>query len=364
MDNQYLNFIKEWDQWFSVGYSGHKEYILFDLLEWLTLLFKYDSQKWKLYFSRAMEIMDIVDKFADNRIGLELDVLFSRAAVKESISCVSDILNSRNISKKDKIYVISGLFKELLEANSIKLEDTVFLWNFLYDNLYGGSYTDKEEISNLKEYIIDYFKENNYPNEMLDRYLHIKEVKEYYLYSKTLDKKPKVIPENYQDCIIYIEKLFDSGEIIWEECCSFINLLKNNRPKNTTEYINRIINLLVKRKNMYEWRGDGVYDVYKAVFPFIDEDMEWILLEKSIENLNNEKSVPRWAYLIGDVLQNLCLLHAESFSIEEIETVVEAIIDMHLRFLSGNYRFIYIKDNILTKSNNVETWADLIKGLN
>lgn len=364
MDNQYLNLIKEWDQWFSVGYSGHKEYILFDLLEWLTLLFKHDFQKWKLYFSRVMEITKIVNKFADNRIGIEFDVLFSRAAVKESISCVGDILNSRNISKKDKIYVLSGLFKELLEDGSIELEDTVVLWCFLYENLYGDSYTDKEEISNLKEYIIDYFKENNYPNEMLDRYLHIDEVKDYHVYSKTLEKKQKVIPENYQDCIIYIEKLFDSGEIIWEECCSFIKLLKNNRPKNTNEYINRIINLLVKRKNTYEWRGDGVYDVYKAVFPFIDEDAEWILLEKNIENLNNEKSIPRWAYLIGDVLQNICLLHAESSSIEEIEIVVKAIIDMHIRFLSGNYRFIYLRDNILTKSNNVETWADLIKELN
>ena len=365
MDNKYLDFIKEWDQWFSVGYSGHKEYILFDLLEWLKLLFERDSKKWKAYFSDVMQISEIINRFADNRIGLELDILFSVAAIKESISAVGDIFNSRHIYIKDKVYVLSELFQKLLADNSIKLKDTIVLWNFIYNSLHGDSYTDKDELSKLKDAIIDYLKKNNYPNEMLDSYLCINEVNYYSLYTSICDvKQEDCVCETYQDYITYIEELFSNEKTVWKECCTFIKLLKVNRPKNTNEYINRIINLLITRKKSYEWRADGVYDVYKAIFQFIDEDIEWLLLEKNIEKLENEISISRWVYLIGDVILNTCLLHAESFSIEEIENVVRAIIDMHIRFISGNYRFNYIKDNILIKGNKLETWEELIQELN
>lgn len=364
MDDQYLNYIKEWDEWFGVGYSGHKEYILFDLLEWLTLLFKHEPKKWKVYFNKTIQISNIVNKFADNRIGLNFYVIFATAAIKESIQSLGDIFNSITINRKDKIFVLSRFLQKLLMDNSIELENSVILWNFICQNLLYGDYADKEEMSNLKDSIIDYLNRNNCPTEKLESYLEINKVRDDYKLTKTIERKQEQVHEADEENLVNLEKLFDSGKTIWDDCCSFLKQLEDNRPKNTSEYVSRIINLLIRRKETYEWRGDGVFDVYRAIFPLIDEETEWFILEKNIENSSNQNSFSRWAYLIGDIILNVCLLHAESSSLEEIEHMVTAIIDMHVRFISGNYRYDYINDNILVAGKKMDTWEDLIRELN
>lgn len=369
IENEYIEYLKEWSKWFSISYIDDREYILYDLYDFLELLLRNTPEKWKDYFSSVLNLSKTISMIGSDDTKLMIDVEIATAAMNCSKNDLWNFINNMDDEGSYLLYVLNRVIVDFLDnqcitgvsQKSLSIDDLIFIWDYIYKNSDDDS-NSQSELYRLKESIVNYLVRFNLWDSQIKRFTNINSVNDRLAQLSKVNNVEK-IEKTYEEIISYINDQRERKYPDWRGCIDLIDYVEKYRPKTMKEDINQIISFTKIKFNTYSIVNTDIEDIYNRVFRFIDDEMKWdIIYFHVIDTLKNIESYDSWLSYIAGNLSKLLIMKSNEFKIEDLEKQIKLIIEMHERILTGNFRCNYLMENkIEFKNCACNNWKEFLE---
>ena len=124
----------------------------------------------------------------------------------------------------------------------------------------------------------------------------------------------------------------------WDFVVELIQKYKKEDNHNIEECSINMYNLLMQREGGYYWEFDGANRAFEAIFPYLDKEQVRGILDNLISNYFGleTSSDESKLFSINSDLENFSYCYYETLEIQEGETALKIILEMHNGWLTGN----------------------------
>ncbi|RST76218.1 ATP-binding protein [Siminovitchia acidinfaciens] len=383
----------------SIGYVGRKEYSLFTPLQWYKRLDKLNNSIWGNLGLELLNISKNASELGDNRAAVFIDSAVATSAGREGYQSLWKFANLNHKWNKQWLQTIFDGVISSFEAGHFAEEELIAIWElstnifFVYDSAdrYDTDNTlGKIYIADIKEGILLAANRLGYSNikpklKQIAKY-------EFGLERTTREIHSFIIPNRWFDCNDKDNKIVESfindiksisceeamnrtieqyttnkNLFRWDFVVELIQKYKKEHNHKIEECSIAMYNLLMERESGYYWEYDGANRAFEAIFPYLDKDKIRAILDNLISNYFSSETSSDEVKLfsINSDLENFSYCYYETLAIQEGETALNLILEMHNVWLTGNgilpLKTYYTINEALDMPEN---WLDFCNKLN
>lgn len=374
----------------SIGYTGRKEYSLYNPLKWFEVIECEDKELWKSIGIELLNISKIASKLGDNRAGIFINSSVAQSAGKQGYKVLWEFAN---ISEKWDMEWVQTIFDGIissLESNDFTLEELEAIWKVAKDIFYIDSYAKtydsnnnirKIYITDIKEAILLAAERLGYEDigsklekiAKAEYMLNRNELNNYAYRLPTRWFESKVVSDSYEiigsmsceDALEYVIEQYMLKDTIfrWDMVSAVIYKYENENFEEIQICIDRMFELLMQRNNKGYWESDGVSKVYETIFKYLDEEKVNLVFNKIISNYfsSRDDTYEYKLYGISSDLENFTYCYYRNLSLDDNVNALKTILDMHTSWITGNGT-LKMK-NHYKKMNEIELpkdWIDFV----
>lgn len=358
-------------KWDVIGYSDHKEYALWPLLQYFEEIVDINSSEWKTRGIELYKISNIVENKGNNRAFYEIKSQISKAAAKSGIQDVWSLI-SVDEDYRFSLDLLNTELLTLLEGIS-DIEDFKIAWIFSCGTLSWYNFEDRVKLRTVYTKLISKGKElgfeaiENIFNEISSEHVKItlnSESKSYMNPSESVYKE-KLESENkeIQDilCTLKTDEIIDflktdrnlftrwkPLEIAWDIIDS-----RNEIDDKVAEQFKTIV---FSKLEAYSWENSGNEKIIKKLLPVLKEKLLWELANYNLNNFNIGDSY----YTFKSNMHFITLLLIKVISKEYLIDIFDEELKCHEKWITGcnhinfNYELSTQECNILKPKNFME----------
>lgn len=349
-------------RWSFISYSNHKEYILYDFLEWYQQLAKVRPEVWETQGVKFLEISQLVSQIGDNRASEYIEAAVVSSAAKCGVNSLWRLVVAEG---KDRAWlnnpnIIADGIISLLEDGVVCEKDLLsfwalgiscFSWQQEYDRCYLRDlhtaiqlaaerlhFNIEEKVDQLGKYDFsdnDQYDHYRFPRRWFSRNELGSSDEELPRLLQALEAIPIVEAISY----IFVKKQNGEGRAghIWHGIAHCAQRLKIEESVNYASLVEQLFNLLKSREAIYPWgRYDSADVAYEALIPLLDEQQRWNIVQDIVGRINNEPDSAIWLDATTLNLNQLIFERTKLIGVEAWLKGVENLINMHECWITGN----------------------------
>ncbi|MDD4600476.1 hypothetical protein SDC9_15059 [bioreactor metagenome] len=384
---QYIYEANKKMRWSFISYSNHKEYILYDLLEWYQQLAKVRPDIWENQGVKLLEISQLVSQIGDNRASEYIEAAVVSSVAKCGVNSLWRIVVAEG---KDRAWldnpsiIVDGIIS-LLEDSVVCEKDLLsfwalgigcFSWQQEYDRCYLKDLLTAIQLTaerldfNIEEKLDQLGKCDFLDKDQYDHYRFPGR-----WFRGVVGSSDEELPKLFQDldavplaeAISYIFAKKQNGEgrasHIWHGIAHCAQRLQIEKPGNYAMLLKQLFDLLKSREVIYPWgRYDSADVAYEALIPMLDEQQRWSIVQDVVDRITDEPDSAIWLDATTQNLNQLIFERAKLVGVEAWLKGVDNLLNMHERWITGN-GFLPEDVHIEIPSSSAEgipqTWAQL-----
>lgn len=368
-------------RWSFISYSNHKEYILYDLLEWYQQLAKARPDVWENQGVKLLEISQLVSQFGSNRASDYIEAAVASSAAKCGVNSLWRIVVAEG---KDRVWlenpsiIVDGIIS-LLENSVVCEKDLLsfwvlgigcFSWQQKDDRCYlkdlrtaiqlAGKRLEfniekkLEQLGNIDFFVEDQYDHYHFPGRWPRRLEARNSDEEISKLFQALDAIPLAEAISY----LFTKKQNGAGHAgyIGHGIAHCVQRLKIEKSEDYTMLLNQLFDLLKSREAIYSWeRYDSADVAYEALIPMLSEDQQWSIVQDVIERITDEPDFAIWLDATRQNLNQLIIERSKLVGVEAWFKGMNNLLNMHERWITGN--------GFLPESGRIEIPSDLAEGI-
>lgn len=355
-------------KWDVVGYSDHKEYALWPLVQYFEKMVEINNNEWKNRGLALYKISSIVESKGSNRAFSEIQSQISKAAAKDNIQ---DVWELRCVDE-DYRFSLDLIYEELLILfeNINDVQDLKLGWMFGCSILSWYNSEDRIKLGNLYNTLISKGKELGIEtieailNEISPQHVKIalkSEKKSYsssseWDYNIRLDEENKEITDIFSnltaDEIVNFLKTNRSSMFRWKSLEIAWDIIESRKELNS-KMVTQIKNVTLSKLETYSWENSGSEKIIKKLLPMLNEELLWELAKYNLINF----SVGDDYYTFKSNMQFIISLLVGEVSKEYVFDIFDEELKCHEKWITGcnhiNFEYELATQNCqLPKPNN------------
>lgn len=384
---QYIYEANKKMRWSFISYSNHKEYILYDLLEWYQQLAKVRPDVWGNQGVKLLEISQLVSQIGDNRASEYIEAAVVSSAAKCGVNSLWRIVVAEGKDRAwlDNPSIIADAIIGLLEDGVVCEKDLLsfwalgigcFSWQQEYDRCYLKDLRAAIKLAserlgiNIEEELdqlgkCDFFDEDQYDHYRFPGRWFRGEVGSSDEELPKLFQAIEAVPLAEAISYIFAKKQNGEGRAghIWHGIAHCAQRLQIEKPGNFAMLLKQLFDLLKSREVIYPWgRYDSADVAYEALIPMLDEQQRWSIVQDVVNRITDEPDSAIWLDATTQNLNQLIFERAKLVGVEAWLKGVDNLLNMHERWITGN-GFLPEGVHIEIPNSSVEgipqTWAQL-----
>lgn len=343
--------------WGLISYTGHKEYVMEELIPWFEKLIRNDPKTWREEGKKVLEISQEASKVGDNRLELYVLNLMSIAVAKSGAYDMSLYYNGKNIDRSllEEPHILLDGIIGLLEDYKLTENDALIFWVIGIGTLNWKKEIDRVYLNDLKNAILIAAERNNLSG--IDEQLELLGTAEYNANGSNLryktpdrwyfeykdeedgwsDLKVKLEKSEIDSAIIelknYKQNKFYQERFFWKGISLLCSRVQKERSINFINQRNELQQLI--SSTPYEWNTESIVLGYQSFIALIDEDETWQFM-KTMLNVNIDWDRSYWLTPLSELLNSFSLSYADSADVEVLKLYFNQILDTHLKWINGN----------------------------
>lgn len=321
-------------KWFTIAFSGHKDYNLYYEGIWLEAIFKKKPEFWKTDGIKLLNLSEKVSELGDNRSSNYVNKLLMFGAIKTSPSDALQLYNHIESSNNYWRTYLTDAIIDHFEQLCPDIDRAKLIWIFCCGYLYWSQYSDRKEILHVKNTILgsDFAKSNP------ELILFMKETNPIYFDIDYLDKidenEPKTNDFNMVDSIeSNLDKLFNSVQSNPELLLEIIKKIKIERPSNFNDLISQIHKYLLKGQEETFWGNNRDGEIYEEFIPVLSEEKKWEIgynIVRVFYDIDEHQNY----YAFSENLNYFCL-YFDNRNLQYLTEGYNRILKMHNNWIYG-----------------------------
>ncbi len=358
-----------------IGYSGHKDYSLYNTLNWFKTLEK-DKISWDYPGLYLLNISESASLMGDNRASVPIDGAVATVIGHHGVNAIDKFLRIINPPDWNGLTII-------LDAVIASLENCYFTGGEILD-LWKTVVT----ITNINHDLPEYDSNNSHRIIYLVhlRYAIMKHIENNQVYADLPEEMRRFAPFEYDircgpESIMFIipDRWFEKSmtntrakefiekieamdneqafiellEIIesqapsrWDSCQGFIEKLISS-GSDVSLYLNKVLEMILQSREKNYWEYDGVYRLLEFIFPLTNEIQRSLLLKDIYAHYTHRP----YMYNLCDDFDKFLFWHNNDLSHDEKLRVVTATLNMHRQWITAfgtlDYTPKYINDETI-----------------
>lgn len=379
-----------------IGYVGRKDYSLYTPLNWFKRVAEQKPDIWKQEGLLLLNLSDYASDIGDNRAYVSILGAVAEAAGKAGVNSLFQFAGmAQNSSLPWKETVFDGVISAL-ERDALSEADLTALWECATEHfmvrLSGGGAFDRDDernriyVADIHEGIRLCSQRMGYENievklrDIAPREFSQKRVKR--------EETSQIVPERWYDSpwekpsvrdfiaevgMASPDEIFNMAlqrytrnDFSWEFIVYFIDRAKLASPECITRHKSDILGMLQNRDPHYCLEWDGCYQVYDALFPYLDESditRLWHWLVDSYRCRYSDYMESADYGLMTDITQFTFALFSR-YSWENNLSALREILKMHCIWQTGDEIFTLHPRYNLRDLSSVNSWAEFCSQLN
>lgn len=357
--------------WDVIGYSNHKEYALWPLLEYFKEIVNIDASEWKTRGIELYKLSNIVEIKGSNRAFSEIQGQISEAAAK---SGVEDVWSLRSVDE-DYRFSLDLLCEELLILlkDFTDIEDLMLTWVMSCGTLSWYNSEDRRKIEKVYINLVSRAKELGYEeienilNEISPEHVKIAFKTEHKSYTNPSKTEYKVKVENENKELADILSTLKTSDIIdffksdrelysrWSSLEIAWDII-DSREELNVKIAEQFKSIVFSRLETYSWENSGSERIIKKLITFLKEKLVWELALYNLNNFNIGDSF----YTFKSNMNFILRLLVEDISKEHLIYIFDEELKCHHKWISGcehiniNYEFLPQESNLLKPGSFME----------
>lgn len=318
--------------WFQIGFSSHKDYNLYDDIEWLQPILRIKPQLWKSFGLRLLLLSNVVTEIGDNRAGSKVHKILINSALRSSlVEGYGFYLILKNNSPVYRGFLIDSLLDYASDFTKNEKELKYF-WLIGCGLTYNHEYEDKKVIYNIKNKIrsnslikpeiIDFMQETNNIDFNIEK---LSEVKDDYAEKENIPLKG--IPFEL------LQKFIGNSGEDWRYLKRIIDSALESYPERTEEIIREVFPFVLKSISLTVLGYGGVKELYEILIPKLSVCERWMIVQSCVDALYDKDKYAS-LYSISRVIEELCLTLCHN-DLHLLEKGYSRLIQMHEDWISG-----------------------------
>ncbi|UDF17179.1 ATP-binding protein [Bacillus pumilus] len=371
-------------KWGMISYTGHKEYILDELLPWFEALIKYNPEIWIEEGKKILEISQEASKVGDNRMEIYIQEIMSIAVAKSGPENMWLYYNAQNVEDNllDNPHMIIDGIIGLLEDSIITEIEALTFWIIGLGVLNWKKEIDRCYLRDLKQAILITSELSGLSN--IDEKLEQIGEAEYNAYGSDVKyKTPNRWFNEYEDndsewlalrgkltdvdIDSAIDKLYSYRSLdSYRDYVLFkgVSLICNRvSVERTFNFIGQVDNLKkIMLNTPSTWEVTWLANAYKSLLPLITPREKW-KFTKEVLRINVDISKVYWINSFSELLNAILLEYAKQNGQDTIKMYFNEILATHLMWINGNgnlpkiISIDFIEEDPMFR---IETWGDFI----
>lgn len=324
-----------------IGFSEHKDYSLYSAKDWFDAYVKIAPDKWREFGISLLILSEKASDLGDNRANNSIAKSVLGAAIANDLADAYVIGYKMVYDFKFNHALIVQTYKSLLQTRATPKQTLIHYWILACSSLYLHDYNDRKELIEIKSAILDaaYLADSEdlerVLKELFPTHFHIDRITD--KESSQHTRRP-TLPFQDFDCNLNWCFQQDSykNELLIDLIHSNSYLALNYSQKK--DKVALIYSHLLQSIDVSGWKYDGIDQVYYELFPLIDFEKRWAILERYISAFycedksylySLEKTIDRFCLnsslsdssLLKDGLANILKLHCQWLSSFDTESI-------------------------------------------
>lgn len=333
-------------KWDVVGYSDHKEYALWPLLQYFEKIVDINSSEWKTRGIELYKVSSIAESKGNNRAFSEIQSQISKAAAKSGIQ---DVWKFRNVDEEYR-FSLELIYTELLILieNINDIEELKVAWIFSCGILSWYNYEDRIKLGSVYNKLISKGKELGFETiediiyEISSEHVKIALKSESKSYISSSESEYNIKLESEKKEIQDILTTLTTDEII-DFLKTERNLVYRWKPleiawdiiESRNEIDDRVAyqfkTIIFSKLETYSWENSGNEKIIKSLLPILKEELLWELANYNLNNFNIGDSY----HTFKSNMHFITLLLIEKVSNEYLINIFDEELKCHKKWMTG-----------------------------
>lgn len=331
-------------KWFQIGFSTHKDYNLYDELEWLKPVLRNNPELYKSLGIRLLALSNIVTDTGDNRADYAVHKILMNSAMRSSLRDGYEFyLILKNNSRVYRGFLIDSLLDYASDFTKNEKELKYF-WLIGCGLTYNHAHEDKKVIYNIKNKIrsnslikpeiIDFMQETNNIDFNIEK---LSEVKDDYAAKEPIP----ILNDPFEILQEYIE---NNGED-WRYLKRIINSALESNPGRANEVVRKAYSYVMKSFSNVVLGYGGVKEIFNFLIPRISINERWTLANRLLEVIYDKED--EWNFhTIAKILEELCLALSQN-DLYLLERGFNSIVKMHEDWITGFGNYVVRGEEVI-----------------
>ncbi len=330
VDKKLMESVDSQLKWEVVNYVDHKEYAVYQILEWYREIIKYDKCLWNEFGLQLYKQSLIASKIGSNRASGKVEEEFAKAAYNNGIDSYWDLLNINRDIYFDIELMYLVLFEAIEKCNNEEEAYIIWIWAvgilswYNKDDRQGFNAIiktlDNKALKCAWKRIIGKIKArfplymSFYQSELQDGDIY---TSKYALEKNNMleDYKKNITAMSDETILDTINKIEKSNYQIWDYLCEAIKVFKSRC--SIRKNMNDIIAIVKKRDERYSWEQTGIRTVIQLLIDDFTEEDLWNLIDGF--NLYFENYSDKPSFSLNNNIHYVCIYGFKKFLPERLK---------------------------------------------
>jgi hypothetical protein len=336
--------------WGRVGYSGHKDYSIYEPMEWFKILSQRDAAAWRDLGIRLLAVSEHASEVGDNRLGFDTRMTVADAMTAEGISAVRTLASANSTRNATdwlgwESYMFFHWLIQCTAREDLTRHDLLHMWCLGIGIMWWEFDSDYADLAALRDGIIERARLSGYndidvaieklgPLEFAAK--PKKERRETRLWFESSDSIVPCAgdPNKFVQSVVNAPAGQPSIEdyIAAVECFEKCSVSIRRDTKLAGDLLTRFLER--RDQDFPTWSFDGAARTVKTLLPHIDDEARLELARDVIRKAVEQPANYRF-FGASEDLGLLCLYRGETLPTDEIARFAERQIDTHWNWIQG-----------------------------
>jgi len=326
--------------WADIGYTGHKEYVLRQPLEWFEALAAQTPSSWQDEGLRLFALSREASRTGDNRLSWEIEGEVLTAACIDGPSSIARLTcASQSALEPGDRAIVSGLIG-MTERVSVDRNDVLAVWAFSTGQLCWQVDADRRRLVEVREALVSAAQRMG-ATDLPDSMSNAAPAE----FACEPDKDgAKAAPTRDITSLAHLRVdeamrlVCDSRD--WRGVAAVLARIVAERPTGAPDAIALAWSTLATRPERVWW-FDGAGPAYRAIFPLLTPAERWDGVRRAVTSREYDVPVYR-TNMLTENLDDLCRLAAITDGREAVQRGLRRLLDMHELWLSGGGKLAHL----------------------
>ena len=343
--------------WGCIGYSSHKEYSVYRLLDWYRRLTSAAPDMWRSSGIRLLEVSAEASRTGDNRAEAEVGAVVAATVGRAGAGPLWRLHRSAESVRSMECLEfgtrggVDGLIG-MLEWGRFTQGELEAIWAAIVGQLAWQRGSDRTMLAEAATAIretahrcalsVDLNELSPAEAAAAANYDRYRSVSRWTEQNGEDDAIGTVLPESPQEweqlvdtcCGALVVVSEQQGEKRWERLAGCAKKLASARPPNMGELLERMAAAVARNLGPYSWSYDGSSVTIRALFPLLEESVRWRVC-CHIPSLLRFESPDLWVAAAAENLDTLCLAKAETVGADAVDRGLRSLLAMHEVWMEG-----------------------------